>query len=171
MDGEHTRRRILAAVGQEKEEQERVETLICAAVEGCEVCPKHGWHAGRPRSGGLLAKNPNQIIAMDSFDLDLPEGDAGEKGKCLRVADVATKFSRVCVVLAHNDREVASTLYDWMSMFPIPPDVLFAGQGTELKSKDVANLTVLNSHPRTCAPRKPPRGFTTQTTSRSLAQL
>ena len=101
-DGQHVRRRIMPAVGQENE--------IRVAVKGCKVCCKHVRPAGRPRSEGLLANYPDQITAIDSLDLELPERGVGEKAKCLHMVAVATKFYRVRVAPAQNGREVASTL-------------------------------------------------------------
>ena len=128
---------VLPAVPPDAPTQARVRKMIAAAVAGCHSCGKHAKVHPRPRHGGLLARAPNEIVAMDMFDLQPADNLATYK--CLHLMDVATKFSRVYVVTAKQGRSVVHALVDWSAMFSRAPAATFSDQGPEFVNSVVTD--------------------------------
>ena len=142
-DANHMRKWVFPAVDSGRPAQKRVKAWIRKAAGSCKVRDKHGRPAPRPRHGGLLARHPNGIAALDTVEIDVP-GPA-EKLQRLHSVAVATKFPRVYRVRATDGRSVV----------PGPISYFRAG-GRSLRTAPRPNAARREGS-NTCSPRPTPQ--------------
>ena len=129
-----------------------VKRLCEEVVKECAICRAHARPGARPKVGGLWAREPNHIVACDTFYLTVNKDGkvvaAGGKSKdaktyaILHFVDLFSGFSlvQVCEHAWPLASDVIEGLSKWAELFGKLPIIFFTDQGGEFTDHSLVSF-------------------------------
>ena len=100
---------------------------IKQVLEKCPVCASHKTIT-RPKFGGLLAKQFNEIVAIDLTEVSFRSGKKVLVAHCM---DIHSRFSHAEIIPTKEGIHVVDFLMSWQTRAGRAPKHLFSDRGTE----------------------------------------
>ena len=129
-----------------------VKRLCEEVVKECAICRAHARPGARPKVGGLWAREPNHIVACDTFYLTVnkdgkvvPAGGRSKDSKTyaiLHFVDLFSGFSvvQVCEHAWPLASDVIAGLSKWAELFGKFPIIFFTDQGGEFTDHSLVSF-------------------------------